>query len=245
MQATTIYPADYPNWFRNRYTARPGVRRLALRAKMFLKGSLDGYLRNVSDLVHLGANVGEERFVSDANGLRVTWIEANPAVFVQLQANLAGFPQQRALQALITDEEGTSRRLFIANGSGSASSVFERKLHRELFPEIEYEGAITLATRTLPALLATEHIELRHPTALVMDIQGAELLALRGALPILEKFTFIKTEAADIEVYAGGCLEREVDAFLQAHHFAPIQRKNLTRRPDGGGLCDILYRRQS
>ena len=244
MDATLIYPDDYPNWFRHRFTRLRPVRRLALRAKMLLKGGIDRFLLNVSHLVHLGAHHGGERFRYDALGLHVTWIEANPAAFARLSSNLAGVRRQRALHALVADEEGLVRRFHLASHAGSASSMFERHLHRELFPLVAYDRAITMPTSTLPALLAHHQIRLGTRSALVMDIQGAELLALRGARSILEKFTYIKTETANLEAYVGGCLEAELDAFLRQHRFAPVAREKLARLPDGRGLSDVLYRRQ-
>lgn len=244
MDAPAGYPDDYPNWFRHRVTRWKPVRRLALRTKLMLKGGIDRFLFRVSHLIHLGAHLGAERFRYDALGLHVAWIEANPVAFTQLTANLAGFPRQCALPALVAEEAGAMRPFHLARHTGSASSMFEPRLHRMLFPDIDYEQTIILPTTTLPALLTQHQVRLGPRSALVMDIQGAELLALRGARPILEKFTYIKTETADLEAYVGGCREEELDAFLRALRFAPIARENLRRLPDGRGLSDVLYGRQ-
>ncbi|MEY2878519.1 MAG: hypothetical protein RLZZ15_899 [Verrucomicrobiota bacterium] len=243
MRAVPIYPDDYPNWFRCRLTAHPAVRRLALRTKFFLKRSPDRFLARVSQVVHLGANIGTERFVYDAYDLPVIWIEADPATREALALNLAGFPRQRALAGLVTDRDGDELSFRRMGGTGSASSMFERRLHAEMFPRDHEREIVTLRSVTLPTLLVAHGLEVRTGAALVLDIQGAELLALRGARALLAKFAFIKTEAADIEVYAGGCRFPELDAFLRAENFRPISTVALTQHPRGGGLHDVLYQR--
>lgn len=63
------------------------------------------FLRTARGVVHVGANVGQERALYDRYGLEVLWIEPIPDVFATLAANIAGFPRQRALECLVTDRD--------------------------------------------------------------------------------------------------------------------------------------------
>jgi hypothetical protein len=66
---------------------------------------VDAFLRDVSGVIHVGANTGQERAKYARFHLDLVWIEPIPAVFEQLRFNLAGFPKQRAYQYLLTDED--------------------------------------------------------------------------------------------------------------------------------------------
>src|SRR5882762_6712763 len=80
-------------------TARTVFRRI----KMFASRNPDRFLARISGVIHVGAHAGEERDQYAKLGLRVIWIEPIPEVFERLQANIAGYPDQRAIQSLITD----------------------------------------------------------------------------------------------------------------------------------------------
>ncbi|MGO9242243.1 MAG: FkbM family methyltransferase [Bryobacteraceae bacterium] len=203
----------------------------------------DGYLGRVSGVIHVGANAGQEQENYARHGLDVVWIEALPEAFAELQANLAGYPKQRAFQRLVTDEEGREYRFHVADNEGQASSIYELAGHRRMWPEVQYRGELRLRSTTLSALLREEGIEAGRYQALVLDTQGSELLVLRGAVEALANFRYIKAEAADFEMYEGGCRADEVTEFLARHGFAE-RRRDVVRRMAGVGTCyEILYRR--
>ena len=52
-----------------------------------------------------------------------------------------------------------------------------------------------------------------------MDLQGAELIALQSAGPLLEKVRYIFTEVSHKPLYNGQCLFDDVDAYLKAKGF--------------------------
>src|SRR5438046_1455790 len=82
-------------------------------------GDTDRFLKEASGVIHVGANVGEERELYDRHGLRVVWIEPISEVFETLTANIAGFPRQRALQYLVTDQDGTEHQFHVASNNGA------------------------------------------------------------------------------------------------------------------------------
>jgi len=121
----------------------------------------------------------------DQYGLRVIWIEPIPDVFKTLQANVARFPRQRALQYLITDRDNAEYPFHVANNGGASSSVLDLSLHRDIWPQVGYERTITLRSKTLATVISEEYIDACEYDALVMDTQGSELLVLQGAASIL------------------------------------------------------------
>ena len=64
---------------------------------------------------------------------------------------------------------------------------------------------------------------------LIMDTQGSELLVLKGAIPVFQNFTYIKTEVPDFESYKGCCQLKDLQTFLKQYDFTELSRHNLQR----------------
>src|SRR5689334_3816241 len=139
------------------------------------------FLRSVHGVIHVGANAGQERALYERQGLDVLWIEPIPEVFAALRANIAAFPRQRALQALVTDRDDHDYEFHVANNAGESSSILELKQHKDVWPKVAFTASIKLRSVTLPTLLAREGVDITRYDALVMDTQGSELLVLQGA----------------------------------------------------------------
>jgi FkbM family methyltransferase len=200
----------------------------------------DAFLRDVPGLIHVGANIGQERALYDSYGLDVIWVEPVAEVFAKLQANIAPYSRQRACQYLLTDRAGL-QTFHVATNDGASSSLFDLGRHRELYPEITYERTLTLPATTLDTMLERERIDPRRYQALMVDTQGSELLVLRGAKALLPHLRYIRSEAADAEFYSGGCTDAEISAFLQGYGFREIRRDEFDRLAGRGAYFDILY----
>lgn len=196
-------------------------------------------------MIHVGAHAGEERDLYAKYELPVLWIEAIPAVFDQLCANLEGYPKQRALLGLVTDRDGEEYEFHVSSNEGHSSSIFDLGLHRDIWPEVAYESSIRLRSSTLPSLLDRTGVDPSAYDGLVMDTQGSELLVLHGAAPLLADFRYIQTEAADFAVYEGGCQLADIEAFMSRQGFKEYARRQHVEHPEGGGSYDIVYRRRS
>lgn len=214
------------------------------RLKSVLTPNPDRFLRRVSGVIHVGANTGGERDLYKKNGLRVVWIEPIPEIFRTLQANLAGYAEQRAFPALVTDRDNAEYPFHISNQSGASSSILDLKLHKDIWPNVSYERTITLTSTTLPSFFEREKISVRDYDALVMDTQGSELLVLKGADTILKHFKFIKTEVADFEAYTGCCQLKDIDQFLGERGFRKFSSHKFAERPGGGNYYDVVYERK-
>jgi FkbM family methyltransferase len=199
------------------------------------------FLRTARGVVHVGANVGQERTVYARLGLEVLWIEPIPDVFAALVANIASFPRQRALECLVTDRDDVSYQFNVANNGGESSSILPLKEHRDVWPKVDFTKTITLRSSTLATLLARERVDLERYDTLVMDTQGSELLVLQGADPVLERFKFIKTEVPDFEAYAGCARIDDIARFLGERGFAELSRHRFATRAQGGSYFDVVY----
>src|SRR5690606_26492200 len=148
--------------------------------------------------------------------------------------NIARYPRQRAVQALVTSRDGVEHTFNIASNAGASSSILELAMHAEAWPDVRYVGTRRLVGTTLPSLLAAEGLDVSAYDALVVDVQGADLLVLQGAEPLLDRFAYVQVEAADFEAYRGCGLVADIDALLVAHGFAEVARRTIGRHPSGG-----------
>lgn len=201
------------------------------------------FLSRVKGVIHVGANVGQERQTYDSFGLAVIWVEPIPGVFEQLQQNIAAFPRQRAFKELLTDEKGKSYEFKVANNNGVSSSIFDLGLHQDIWPQVQFTNTITVVSNTLAEMLKEQAVNVADYDALVMDTQGSELLVLKGAGGLVRQFKYIKTEAADFESYVGCCQVQDLSDYLAKFGFREMHRKKFAERKQGGCYYDILYER--
>lgn len=201
------------------------------------------FLRSVRGVVHVGANVGQERDLYRRHGLEVLWVEPIPDVCAELRRNIEGYPRQRALENLVTDRDDVEYEFHVANNRGESSSILELKEHKTVWPKVAFTTTIKLRSLTLPSLLARERIDAAAYDALVMDTQGSELLVLRGAEPLLAGFKFIKTEVPDFEAYAGCAQLDDIGGYLAAQGFKELSRNRFATHPGGGSYYDVVFER--
>jgi FkbM family methyltransferase len=219
------------------------IKSILRRARSSLGRDPDGFLRGTSGVIHVGANSGQERDLYAKFGLRVVWIEPITEVFEALKANLKDYPRQRAVECLVTDQEGAEYPFHIASNSGASSSILDLHHHREIWPGIAYEKKITLRSKTLASLLRDEQIDPSAYDSLFVTTQGSELLVLKGAAPILRGLTYIKTRVPDFEAYKDCCQIADVASFLARYEYKEFSRHLFARRPGGGSYFDVVYRR--
>ena len=171
-------------------------------------------------LMHVGANTGDE--APDYARERiptVIYIEPTPVAFSVLQARIAGFPGHHAVQAVCSAVAGESVTFNVASNNAESSSLFDLGNHGILYPEIVYTERLALVTTTVDDIIARAFSD-RAPNLLIIDVQGAELLVLRGAEQALKYIDAIYCEVADIRLYEGSCTWPEINAFLHERGFS-------------------------
>ncbi len=221
------------------------MKNVLARVGVLLTDNTDRFLKNVSGVVHVGANTGRERAIYAKYDLRVIWVEPIPDVFKTLTENIREYPKQRAIQCLVTDRDDAEYQFHIANNNGESSSILDFKRHKEIWPTVAYTQTITLRSLTLASLYERERIDPKEYQALVLDTQGSELLVLNGSMPILKSFEYIETEAADFEAYAGCCQLEDINSFMLQNGFVESARSKFASRAGVGSCFNIVYRRNA
>lgn len=138
------------------------------------------------------------------------------------------------------------KEFHIANMGGQASSIFPVGLHKSIWPKIHYSESLEFQTTTLDSLICERVIEESNRNMLVLDTQGSELEILKGSIQNLHNFDFIVAEAADFELYEGGCSESELVLFLEEQGFSVERRTKFASLPsEEGGCFEIVFMNRS
>lgn len=172
---------------------------------------LDKYKLDIQGVLHVGAHHAEELEAYEAIGVPlVVWIEGDEDSHAVVKERIAKLPHHRSFMALL-DEYERAVEFNVAN-NGQSSSVLEFGTHSKHHPEVSFVDKVKRRTRTLDAIL--EANRLAHLNFWNLDVQGLELRVLKGAKKALNGCDYIYTEVNAEEVYVGGALIEEIDAFL-------------------------------
>jgi FkbM family methyltransferase len=187
-----------------------------------LQDVIDRYGLAISGVIHAGAHLGQEAEIYGSCGIRdVLWIEANPKTIDELRTNVEPLGHRVASACLgaTTGEIVTFNIADTPSGAnrGMSSSVLPLGTHLERHPNVRYVSQIELTTRTLDSVVV-EHSATGW-NVLVLDVQGYELHVLRGASKTLLHTDCIYSEVNLDELYAGGALLADLDAFLEDRGF--------------------------
>jgi FkbM family methyltransferase len=183
-------------------------------------------------LVHVGAHLAQERSLyEDCGYQQVLWIEGSPDVFQRLSKVLhshQGSAQHHSLCALLTDKDGDEIALKTFSNDGKSNSIFSPTSEMaSRWPSVTQTGKTeSVSTRTLDSVLAESPLA-GHCDVLIVDVQGAELLVLRGAEKTLANAKAVIAEVSTRPYYQGGVLFPELKAFLESRGFTAM---SLPRR---------------
>ncbi len=202
------------------------------------------FLPDVRSVIHVGANEGQERDLYAEQDLSVLWVEALPTVYAILQANLVDYPRQSAVQALVTDRAGQRQTFHVSSNGGASSSIYDFDLHRDIWPEVTFTHDVELISTTLDDVMAAQPASGFKADALIMDVQGAEFLVLRGAEKLVKTLRYIRTEAADFNSYEGGTTVAELCAHLKERGFDLIEQEPFAKHPAGGCYFELTFKRR-
>lgn len=172
-------------------------------------------------VIHVGAHEGLEW--SSYQGMGITtaiFIEANPAVFARLSANLGAVNGVTLVNCAIAATSG--RAMLHVTSADQSSSLLPLSRHLHHYPTIVETEVIEVETRALDDLLYELQLTAASFNLLNIDIQGAELNALKGAKRLLAHIDAINVEVNFEELYAGCAQIEEIDDFLLGSGFQRV-----------------------
>ena len=192
----------------------------------------------IRGIVHVGAYDGDERKDYTAHSISpVMWFEALPETFVKLQKNIDGLEGNSAYNIVLSDTNGTTQFNVTDNGRGnsSSSSILPLGKHVECYPHVKVKKTINLPCARFDTFVKQRGLSLEKFNFLNIDVQGAELRVIRGMGDLIEKFDYVMAEVNEVELYKGGVLLPDLDAYLSDRGFE-LRDKKMTDFGWGDGL---------
>jgi FkbM family methyltransferase len=190
-------------------------------------------------VIHVGAHEGHEakQYVSAAIS-KTLMVEANPAVYAKLQNNVFGLAGVTTINCAASDESGFVE-LRVTNMEQS-SSILPLARHSAIYPSVQQVSTVAVPAKTIDQIVREVGHNPGDYNLLNLDIQGAELMALRGAMGVLPNVQAILTEVNYEELYAGCAMIEELDAFLESQGFDRV----ATATPYHSSWGDAFYVRR-
>ena len=174
-------------------------------------------------VLHVGAHEAEEMAAYESHGWgseRTVWIEGQRELAERLSQRVAGNAHHRVIHAVAWDAVETVS--FYRTNNSQSSSALPLKLHSAEYPSIVVSERYSVSTSRLDELLARDPVLDTGLDFVNLDIQGAELRALKGLGRTLSDVGAVYSEVNTAELYEGCATLRQIDAFLQLNDFALV-----------------------
>ena len=183
---------------------------------------------------HVGAHECEELSFYNQIGLKnedVVWVEAIPSK--AYQATNRGIPN--VYHSVITDKDDEIVVFNISNNVQS-SSVLEFGTHSKEHPSVVYVDKIQLKSVTIDTFFERNYLDASKYNFWNFDIQGAELMALKGSIKSIQYAKALYLEVNQKELYKNCGLIGDIDLFLAKYQF-----KRVLTHMTQHGWGDALY----
>ncbi|MGA7413963.1 MAG: FkbM family methyltransferase [Bryobacteraceae bacterium] len=179
-------------------------------------------------IIHVGAHEGTELPWYQSCGFqKILFIEANPAVFENLRMNALDAVGVTVVNRAVTDKAGPI--LLNVTSFDQSSSILELGTHLQHYPGVEAVQSIVVEGATLDMVLEENGLDPAEFNFLTMDIQGAELLALRGAAATLAHIEAVITEIHFEDLYQGCAQIDDIDLVLESYGFERVNTYSIHR----------------
>ncbi|NBP56353.1 FkbM family methyltransferase [bacterium] len=198
--------------------------------------------QSFNNIVHIGAHHGEEIEDYIKFGVKkIYWFEANKLMMKHLFDNTNRYPIEQHYFCEVLSDANDEEVEFKITNNGQSSSILELGTHQSHYPHITVTETRKLKTKRFDTLVAQKNIDIMSVDFINLDIQGAELKALKGFGDIL-KTSNIKAIYSEVnfeQLYVGAALIQEIDQYLSLYDFTRVITVNT---PYNWG--DALYLRK-
>ena len=188
----------------------------------------------VKGVLHIGAHECEEMDAYKTIGVvpeNIIWIDAIHRNVYKAQKR--GIPN--VYNAIITDKDDVEVDFNVSNNTQS-SSVLEVNTHKVSHPEVFYIDTFSEQSITVDSFFQRNNLEAAKCNLWNIDIQGAELLALKGGMESLKHVDLLYLEVNEKELYKDCGLIGDIDEFVGRFGFI----RQITKMTESG-WGDAIY----
>jgi hypothetical protein len=198
-----------------------------------IRGILSSKKINIKGCFHVGSHDCEELAIYKKLGIEpadIVWVDA--LEFKVNETISRGIPN--VYHALITDKDDEDALFNVANNLQS-SSILEFGTHSIEHPDIVFIDKIKMKSITIDTFFERNNLDASKYDFWTFDIQGAELLALKGATASIKHAKVLHIEVNSKELYKECALIHEIDAYLAQFNFKRVLT-NITIHKWGDAL---------
>jgi FkbM family methyltransferase len=173
-------------------------------------------------IIHVGAHLMEERETYISNSIfDIIWIEANPKIYQSINSKKL-LKQEKIFNHAISDKDNKLYEFNITNNSQS-SSILKLDKHKIHHPQVYVNEIIPVYSKRMDTLFLENNIDINNYNFLNIDIQGAELLAIKSFGDLLNSIKYIYTEINTNTLYKDCALVSEIDDYLSKYGFKRVE----------------------
>ena len=176
---------------------------------------------NVKGILHVGAHECEELMDYIREGVdikNIVWIEGNNEKVQLMKAK--GVPN--VYHGLVSDKADETVNFYITN-NGQSSSILPLETHKIHHPHVYVSETMEQKTTTIETIFKENGLDGGVYNFWNMDIQGAELMAIKGAGDLIKNVDAFYLEVNEEELYKGCALIGEIDMYLRPHGFERVE----------------------
>ena len=189
---------------------------------MFIKIQtlIEKYDLKINGIIHGGGHFAEEYDDYKACGIEdIIFIEPCQKASIIIYEKFAYNSRIITMQTALGDYNGTALMNTETANQGQSNSILKPKQHLVDFPSIKFEGTEQVYMSRLDDI----EFDRSKYNFLNCDLQGFELLALKGAIKTLEHIDFCYLEINKAEMYFGNAMVDELDEFLDGFGFKRVE----------------------
>jgi FkbM family methyltransferase len=193
-----------------------------------------------SNVILVGAWEGGEVKGFLEAGVQMTYLfEAEPTAIRKLKQNYGSDSRVIIFEGAVASEAGKSKTFHVLNHGSSSLLAPDLNHLKKILPDFQIENKIQVQTITLDSSLRNHWGQWNKnmlETLVILDIQGGELEAIKGAPELLEKVGWIQAEVSTAELYQDQNTLAQLDEYLKGKGFNRVSIRIYPERNHGDAL---------
>jgi len=194
-------------------------------------------------IIHCGAcDASEMEEYESYKPSLILWVEAIPRLAEHIYLKTRNRPVRHiVVNKAIFNKDNETVEFNICNQPWASSLLELGADVNKYWSYHEYLEKIKLPAVTIDTLLKENGIKAEEVGVIILDLQGAEMLAFEGAKDTLSKIPYLVSEIVYVETYKDGPKQKDVDTYLNSLGFSEVARKMHGDNLQG----DALYRNEN